>query len=96
VGKEAQVCCAALSAVPNEAVVPVREVDGNLSPYEAGWTAMSEAFNPSFGSADAGSSLPGGPGVGVLPSRIALAISPAFHFAYLIFSFSCLFIKTWN
>ena len=45
--------------------------------------SSSPVAAPPFSSA---SSPPGGPGVGCRPSRKALAISAAFHFAYLIFS----------
>ena len=41
------------------------------------------------GKPSSSSSPPAGPGVGLLPSLIALRISVVFHLQYLIFSFTC-------
>lgn len=44
---------------------------------------------PAAGGDSNSSEPPAGPGVGLRPSRKALAISAAFHFAYFIFSSLC-------
>ena len=51
----------------------VRVIDGDSAGGDSGGRATS-------------SSEPAGPGVGLRPSRNALAMSAAFHFAYRIFS----------
>ena len=63
--------------------------DGNWEYAEGGVPGGTALTSGRVASRVAGESVatePGGPGVGLRPSRNALAISAAFHFAYLIFS----------
>ena len=63
--------------------------DGNCEDPEGGVVGGTAFTSGRVTSGVAGESVatePGGPGVGLRPSRNALAISAAFHFAYLIFS----------
>lgn len=49
-------------------------------------SSRASSLDSSFERSSSTGSPPAGPGVGALPSLIALAMSEAFHFEYLIFS----------
>ena len=77
-----------------------RDRSGDIRPEAADWVGpdgrdgKGESDGPgssavSWFATSCSSAHPGGPGIGLRPSRKALAISVAFHLAYLIFSRFC-------